>query len=132
MDANVVIQITTHCPCCLRAKRLLEERGVSGNQEIMLDGQPERRDCMIARSGRRTVPQVFAGGYHVGGCDDLAAPDRRGQWRPMLQGVLRARCVVGPDPRLSGLVVQYPASCRRRVGTRAGTRLPWHSQGARR
>lgn len=87
MDANVLIYSTSHCPFCIRAKRLLNERGVSDFREIMIDAQPEQREHMIALTGRRTVPQVFIGGQHVGGYDDLAALDRRGELRPMLEGV---------------------------------------------
>lgn len=87
MDANVVIYSTTVCPFCIRAKRLLTERGLTKYREILIDKSPEQREQMMLLTGRRTVPQIFIGDEHVGGFDDLAALDRRGELLPMLQRV---------------------------------------------
>ena len=81
------------CPYCHRAEHLLRERGVTEFEKILTDTQPERRAEMIERSGGRTsVPQIFIGGKHIGGYDDLAALDARGDLAPLLagQGGLRA------------------------------------------
>jgi glutaredoxin 3 len=70
---------TQVCPYCQRAKALLKQRG-RGEQieEIRIDLDPAQRDHMVALTGRRTVPQIFIGDTHVGGCDDLIALDQRG------------------------------------------------------
>ena len=68
---------TSWCPYCTRAKRLLERKGAS-YQEISIEEHPERRAEMIRRSGRRTVPQIFIDGHHIGGSDELAALDEAG------------------------------------------------------
>jgi glutaredoxin 3 len=81
----VVIYRTSWCPFCQRAEALLAARGVSNPQVIDLDDEPERRREMIERSGRTTVPQIFIGDIHVGGCDDLHALDRRGELASLLQ-----------------------------------------------
>jgi glutaredoxin 3 len=72
------------CPYCHQAKRLLKSRGVDQIDEVRVDLQPGLRDEMIARTGRRTVPQIFIGDTHVGGCDDLIALDQRGGLTPLL------------------------------------------------
>ena len=72
------------CPFCLMAERLLKSKGVAEIEKIRVDLQPERRDEMIERTGRRTVPQIYVGGRHVGGYDDLAALDRAGGLDPLL------------------------------------------------
>ncbi len=77
---------TATCPYCIRAKALLLERGVTQLDEIRVDLQPALRAQMIERTGRRTVPQIFIGGVHVGGCDDLVELDRRGGLAPLLAG----------------------------------------------
>jgi glutaredoxin 3 len=74
------------CPYCHRAKRLLKSRGVDQIDEVRVDLQPGLRDEMIERTGRRTVPQIFIGSTHVGGCDDLVALDQRGGLLPLLSG----------------------------------------------
>ena len=75
------------CPYCHRAEQLLRERGVTDFEKILTDMQPERRAEMIERSGGRTsVPQIFIGGRHIGGYDDLAALDARGGLVPLLAG----------------------------------------------
>jgi len=76
---NLVRMYTTQvCPYCRRAKALLEQRGVTAIEEVRVDLEPARRAQMVALTGRRTVPQIFIGDTHVGGCDDLLALDRRG------------------------------------------------------
>ena len=69
---------TQVCPYCQRAKALLEQRGVTAIDEIRVDLEPSQRETMVALTGRRTVPQIFIGEQHVGGCDDLVALDQRG------------------------------------------------------
>ena len=75
-----------YCPYCSRAKTLLTERGVTDLEIIRIDQDPAQRDVMIERTGRRTVPQIFIGDKHVGGCDDLVALDRSGGLLPLLNG----------------------------------------------
>ena len=74
----VKMYTTQVCPYCLRAKALLKQRGVAAIEEIRIDLDPAQRDQMVALTGRRTVPQIFIGQTHVGGCDDLIALDQRG------------------------------------------------------
>jgi len=82
----VVKMYTTQvCPYCLRAKSLLKARGVEQIEEVRIDLQPAERDAMVALTGRRTVPQIFIGATHVGGCDELVALDQRGELLPLLQ-----------------------------------------------
>ncbi|NBD20731.1 glutaredoxin 3 [Aquabacterium fontiphilum] len=81
----VKMYTTQVCPYCLRAKALLKQRGVEAIEEIRIDLDPAQRDHMMAITGRRTVPQIFIGETHVGGCDDLIALDQRGELMPMLQ-----------------------------------------------
>jgi glutaredoxin 3 len=82
---NAVKMYTTEvCPYCLRAKALLKQRGVEQIEEIRIDVDPVARDHMMEITGRRTVPQIFIGGKHVGGCDDLIDLDRRGGLVPLL------------------------------------------------
>ncbi len=84
---NKVLMYTTQvCPYCVRAKALLKQRGVSEIEEVRVDMQPAERDRMVELTGRRTVPQIFIGETHVGGCDDLIALDQRGGLMPLLQG----------------------------------------------
>ena len=83
---NVKMYTTQTCPYCVRAKMLLQQRGVSQIEEIRVDLHPAERDAMVARTGRRTVPQIFIGDTHVGGCDDLVALDERGALAPLLAG----------------------------------------------
>lgn len=75
---------TQVCPYCVRAKALLRQRGVDAIEEIRIDLDPTQRRAMIELTGRRTVPQIFIGDTHVGGCDDLMALDRRGALLPLL------------------------------------------------
>lgn len=83
---EVTIYTTQYCPYCVRAKQLLAERGVQSLNEIKVDHDPEQRQIMMERTGRRTVPQIYIGDTHVGGCDDLVALDQRGGLLPLLQG----------------------------------------------
>jgi glutaredoxin 3 len=83
---NAVRMYTTQvCPYCVRAKALLKQRGVAQIDEIRIDLDPAQRDHMMEITGRRTVPQIFIGTTHVGGCDDLIALDQRGGLLPLLQ-----------------------------------------------
>lgn len=77
---------TRSCPFCIRAKALLRERGVDTIDDWRIDERPELRGTMIELTGRTTVPQIFIGTKHVGGCDDLMALDRRGELVPLLAG----------------------------------------------
>ncbi len=82
---NAVRMYTTLvCPYCQRAKALLKQRGVEQIEEIRIDIDPAERDRMMQTTGRRTVPQIFIGTTHVGGCDDLIALDQRGGLLPLL------------------------------------------------
>jgi glutaredoxin 3 len=83
---SVKMYTTMVCPFCQRAKMLLKQRGVDQIEEIRVDLNPGERDAMIELTGRRTVPQIFIGDTHVGGCDDLIALDQRGGLMPLLQG----------------------------------------------
>ncbi len=84
---NAVRMYTTQvCPYCIQAKALLKQRGVEQIDEVRIDLDPQQRSQMMALTGRRTVPQIFIGQTHVGGCDDLVALDRRGGLAPLLQG----------------------------------------------
>jgi glutaredoxin 3 len=82
----VKMYTTLVCPFCVRAKMLLKQRGVDRIDEIRVDLHPAERDTMVQLTGRRTVPQIFIGDTHVGGCDDLLALDRQGALMPLLQG----------------------------------------------
>lgn len=81
---KVVMYSTAVCPYCQRAEMLLKQRGVTQIEKIRIDTDPAQRDAMIAKTGRRTVPQIFIGDRHVGGFDDLAALDREGGLLPLL------------------------------------------------
>jgi glutaredoxin 3 len=77
---------TAICPFCVRAKQLLKARGVEAIEEIRVDLDPDRREEMMQKTARRTVPQIFIGNTHVGGCDDLVALDAAGKLLPLLAG----------------------------------------------
>jgi glutaredoxin 3 len=85
MMQAVKMYTTAVCPYCIRAKQLLKARGVAQIEEIRIDQLPAERDQMMAITGRRTVPQIFIGSTHVGGCDDLVALDAKGGLMPLLQ-----------------------------------------------
>jgi len=82
---TVKMYTTAVCPYCIRAKQLLKARGVEQIEEIRIDQLPAERDQMMASTGRRTVPQIFIGSTHVGGCDELVALDAKGGLMPLLQ-----------------------------------------------
>ena len=86
MATKIQMYCTAICPYCVRAEQLLRQRGVTDIEKIRIDLDPERRDEMITRTGRRTVPQIFIGERHIGGCDDLYAVDRSGELAPLLAG----------------------------------------------
>jgi glutaredoxin 3 len=86
MSAQVVMYSTRFCPYCMRARALLEGKGVSYT-DIGVDGRPELRAQMIERSGRHTVPQIWVGEQHVGGYDDIALLERQGRLDPLLSMV---------------------------------------------
>ena len=81
----VKMYTTAVCPYCIRAKQILKARGVEHIEEIRIDVDPTARAHMMEVTGRRTVPQIFIGDTHVGGCDDLVALDSRGGLLPLLQ-----------------------------------------------
>ena len=72
------------CPYCIQAKQVLKSRGVAQIEEIRIDERVDERAKMMEITGRRTVPQIFIGSTHVGGCDDLMALDSRGELMPLL------------------------------------------------
>ena len=81
----VKMYTTAVCPYCVRAKQLLKAKGVAQIEEIRIDTDPVARAHMMEVTGRRTVPQIFIGDMHVGGCDDLVALDAKGDLLPLLQ-----------------------------------------------
>ena len=81
----VKMYTTAVCPYCVRAKQILKAKGVVQIEEIRVDTSPELREHMMQITGRRTVPQIFIGDTHVGGCDDLMALDAQGGLTPLLQ-----------------------------------------------
>ena len=81
----VKMYTTAVCPYCVRAKQILKAKGVEHIEEVRIDVNPEERARMMEITGRRTVPQIFIGDTHVGGCDDLMALDGRGGLMPLLQ-----------------------------------------------
>ena len=80
----VKMYATGTCPYCIRAKQVLRSKGVTEIEEIRVDLDPDQRVKMMEITGRRTVPQIFIGDTHVGGCDDLIALDQRGGLLPLL------------------------------------------------
>jgi glutaredoxin 3 len=81
----VKMYTTAVCPYCIQAKRVLKARGVEQIDEVRIDSDPAQREHMMQITGRRTVPQIFIGTTHVGGCDDLMALDGRGDLLPLWQ-----------------------------------------------
>jgi glutaredoxin 3 len=81
----VKMYTTAACPYCTRAKQILKSKGVEQIEEIRIDTDSAQRDHMMQTTGRRTVPQIFIGETHVGGCDDLMALDAKGGLVPLLQ-----------------------------------------------
>lgn len=80
---NVIIYCSNWCPYCTRAKQLLEKKGVA-YEEISVDGKPDVRAAMAEKAGRTSVPQIWIGEQHVGGCDDLFALERAGKLDALL------------------------------------------------
>ena len=83
---HVKMYTTAVCPYCIRAKQILKSKGVDAIEEVRVDMNPEERLKMMEITGRRTVPQIFIGDTHVGGCDDLVALDSQGGLAPLLNG----------------------------------------------
>lgn len=82
---RVLMYSTAVCPYCIRAEQLLKSKGVAEIEKVRVDLEPARREEMMEKTGgKRTVPQIFIGDTHVGGCDDLMALDRSGGLAPML------------------------------------------------
>jgi len=81
---KVLMYASGICPYCVRAERLLKSKGVAGIEKIRVDLDPQQREAMMQKTGRRTVPQIFIGGTHIGGYDDLVALDRSGKLDPLL------------------------------------------------
>jgi glutaredoxin 3 len=84
--ADVMMYSTAICPYCVRAEQLLRAKGVADIAKVRVDLEPARRMEMMQRTGRRTVPQIYIGGVHVGGYDDLVVLDRAGRLQPLLAG----------------------------------------------
>ncbi|WP_291588424.1 glutaredoxin 3 [Comamonas sp. UBA7528] len=80
----VKMYTTAVCPYCIRAKQILKSKGVEQIEEVRIDTDPAARDHMMQSTGRRTVPQIYIGDTHVGGCDDLMALDAKGGLLPLL------------------------------------------------
>lgn len=81
----VKMYTTAVCPYCVQAKKILKSKGVEQIEEIRIDTNPDALKTMMEITGRRTVPQIFIGATHVGGCDDLIALDGKGGLVPLLQ-----------------------------------------------
>ena len=86
MAATVELYTTNYCPYCVRAKMLLERKGVAYTEIDVSDDDNARAELVKKSGGRRTVPQIFIGGEGIGGCDDLYALDAAGKLDPLLQG----------------------------------------------
>ena len=86
MTAHVLMYSTGVCPYCVMAERLLKAKGVDEIEKVRIDLDPEQRNLMMQKTGRRTVPQIYIGDTHVGGFDDLSALDRAGRLEPLLRG----------------------------------------------
>jgi glutaredoxin 3 len=86
MTAHVLMYSTGVCPYCVMAERLLKAKGVDDIEKVRIDLDPEQRNQMMQKTGRRTVPQIYIGDTHVGGFDDLSALDRAGKLEPLLRG----------------------------------------------
>ncbi len=85
-QVSVRMYATATCPYCIRAEQLLMHKGVTGLVKFRVDLEPALREEMRAITGRHTVPQIFIGDYHVGGCDELFALERAGKLDPLLHG----------------------------------------------
>ena len=83
---SILMYTTATCPFCIRAEQLLRARGVVELEKVRIDEDTARLDALIEKTGRRTVPQIYIGSTHVGGCDDLIALDQAGKLVPKLAG----------------------------------------------
>lgn len=83
MSVPIVMYTTATCPYCIRAKVLLDKKGAA-YEEVRVDLDPQALSTMMEKSGRRTVPQIFIGDFHVGGCDDLYQLDQDGKLDALL------------------------------------------------
>jgi glutaredoxin 3 len=83
---NVTMYTASYCGYCVRAERLLDAKGVTNVTRIRVDEEPAERIAMMKRTGRRTIPQIYIGDFHVGGYDELAALDRAGRLVRLLAG----------------------------------------------
>ena len=83
--SKVTVYSSDYCPYCMRAKQLLNNKGVAFN-EIKVDGEPALRAEMVRKAGKTSVPQIWIGSTHVGGCDDLHALERAGKLDALLKG----------------------------------------------
>ena len=87
MSSNKVLMYSSAvCPYCVRAEQLLTRKGVAEIEKVRIDLDPSRREEMMQKTGQRSVPQIFIGDFHVGGCDELYALDRAGKLDPLLHG----------------------------------------------
>ncbi|MEO7786905.1 MAG: glutaredoxin 3 [Sphingomicrobium sp.] len=84
--AKVEMYLKTTCPYCLRARQLLDSKGVAHEDHVVDMGGPKKQEMVQRANGRTTVPQIFIGGKHIGGCDDLMALDRQGKLDALLAG----------------------------------------------
>lgn len=82
--AKVLMYSTAVCPYCVRAEQLLTRKGVTEIEKVRVDLEPARREEMMQRTGRRTVPQIYIGETHVGGCDELYELEHQGKLDPLL------------------------------------------------
>ena len=85
MKPKIIMYSTAVCPYCVRAEQLLNSRGVTDIEKVRVDLDPARREEMMQKTGRRTVPQIYIGERHVGGCDELYALDRAGKLESLLR-----------------------------------------------
>jgi glutaredoxin 3 len=81
---TIMMYSTAICPFCVQAERLLRAKGVADIAKVRVDLDPARRQEMMQKTGRRTVPQIYIGALHIGGYDDLVALDRAGKLDPLL------------------------------------------------
>jgi glutaredoxin 3 len=86
VTTDVMMYSTAICPYCVRAERLLRAKGVADIAKVRVDLEPALRAEMMQKTGRRTVPQIYIGGVHVGGYDDLVVLERAGKLQPLLEG----------------------------------------------
>ena len=85
MKPKIIMYSTAVCPYCVRAEQLLNSKGVTDIEKVRVDLDPARREEMMKKTGRRTVPQIYIGEHYVGGCDELYALDRAGKLESLLR-----------------------------------------------